>query len=268
METPQPPHSRVTLSGHIEIQGELPPRVTGSGQDAAPSPPPPWWKFWRGAPETILARATVLLALATLLLFFVAVAQAIIAVVQAHILQTTDKSTRKFAAATQEQVEISRLNFRMDQRPYILIQDFPGTFSFPNGQKAKWNIQYINYGKSPSVKEATEAYVWVGKSAISQMEDFFKRTPNRKPDNSANFVTPPNATARPGENGFHYVTLFSDTVVTPDDGAFMQSHDGGVVMAGRVWYSDVFGDDHSTDVCRYTLMSGGVSDCPRHNEIR
>lgn len=58
------------------------------------TPSPPWWKFWLGPPESVLARATVFLAIATLLL-------AGIAAIQAYILATTDASTRKVAEAAQ-----------------------------------------------------------------------------------------------------------------------------------------------------------------------
>jgi hypothetical protein len=171
--------------------------------------------------------------------------------------------------SSEEQVRISRLNFKMDERPYILVEDTKGqSLNFKKGERARWDIQYVNYGKSPAVKAATDAHVWVGKRAISTTDGFFSKSSVIKPEGMAEFITPPNSSAAgPSANGFHYVTLFSDAATTDDDIAFMKANDGGVLVAGRVWYSDLFGDVHWTDFCRYTLVSGAISDCPRHNDI-
>jgi hypothetical protein len=61
--------------------------------------------------------------------------------------------------------------------------------------------------------------------------------------------------------------FFSDDAVTDEEMAFMRAQDGGVIMAGRTWYSDIFGEPHSTDFCKYTLKGGAISDCGLHNEI-
>jgi hypothetical protein len=169
----------------------------------------------------------------------------------------------------QEQVQISRMNFRMDQRPYLLVEDVKGqTLSFKRDEKARWDIQYINYGKSPAVKEETDANIWVRTTAATKMNDFFNKLPKIASPNHTSFIVPPNVNAGKGENGFHYLTLFSDAKITEDDYAFMKTVDGGVIMAGRAWYYDIFGDPHWTDFCRYTLITGAISDCPSHNEIR
>jgi hypothetical protein len=155
----------------------------------------------------------------------------------------------------------------MDQRPYVLVEDIKGqTLDFKKGENARWDIQFVNYGKSPSIKEVTDAHVWVGKNAVAMMDNYFRNLPEIVPPKSAEFIVPPNASG--GPNGFHYVTVWSDAVINPDDVVFMKAEDGGVIMAGRTWYYDIFGESHRTDFCRHTLVSGAVSDCPRHNEIR
>jgi hypothetical protein len=169
----------------------------------------------------------------------------------------------------QEQAQISRLNFRMDQRPYIFVENIPDQPPrFKQAEKARWDVHYVNFGKSPSINEATDAHVWVGKAAYDKAQEFLKGLPFKKPENMASFITPPNATASRGQPGFKFITLFSDSAITDDEFAFINATDGGVVLAGRVWYYDVFGDRHSTDFCRYSLVTGAISDCPRYNEIR
>lgn len=173
------------------------------------------------------------------------------------------------AIQARNQVDIATQDFRMDQRPYILIEDIKGqTKVFTIGEKARWDIHYVNYGKSPSIKEATDAHVWVGKTAFAAMEDFFRNATIIKPQGMAEFINPPNAAAATtSANGFHFVTLYSAAAINADEMAFIKTNDGGVVMAGRDWYFDIFGEAHYTDFCRYTLLTGATSDCPIHNEI-
>jgi hypothetical protein len=126
----------------------------------SPSPTPAvrWWKFWRGPPETVLARATVLLAVATLIL-------AAIAGLQAWILATTDASTReaaraavKSATTAEDALKSARENFRAEQRPIIWLTNDLGAPQFvPNPKKADgtgqivWDWRLTNYGKTPAV---------------------------------------------------------------------------------------------------------------------
>src|ERR1700720_3080413 len=66
METPQP--RQMSVSGRLVIEGQLP-APSSAGSENAPAPPsPPWWKFWRGPPETVLAKISGIASLATVVL--------------------------------------------------------------------------------------------------------------------------------------------------------------------------------------------------------
>jgi hypothetical protein len=69
METPQP--SQVSVSGHIVLQGQLPPASSAASPDNVPAfPPPPWWKLWQRWKDfhKVTAYATLLLAGGTIAL--------------------------------------------------------------------------------------------------------------------------------------------------------------------------------------------------------
>jgi hypothetical protein len=70
-------------------------------------------------------------------------------------------------------------------------------------------------------------------------------------------------------SGFRFVTAQSEGPITKNDGIFIDSHDMGVILVGRVWYDDVFGETHYTDFCKHTLAkSPAISMCGVHNEIK
>jgi hypothetical protein len=115
---------------------------------AQPLPPTPWWKFWKGPPETVLARATVVLAVATLMLF-------IIAVIQAVILATTDVSTRKAADAAVKSAATAKETVNQKdiaQRPWVrLSKPAPVHLSvMDTGVIISLELKAKNIGHSPA----------------------------------------------------------------------------------------------------------------------
>ena len=146
MQTSQPPS--LSASGRIVIEGELPTASAASPENTPAQPLPPWWKFWKFPPETVLARATVLLAVATLMLF-------VIAVIQAVILSTTDVSTRKAAdAAAKSASTAEEAVNQMDiaQRPWVrLSKAAPFSLSVMDpGVIVDLLLQAKNIGHSPA----------------------------------------------------------------------------------------------------------------------
>jgi hypothetical protein len=82
METPQPP--QVSVSGHIVIEGQLSAPGSASSERAPAPPLPPWRRFWKGPPETVLARASVLTTVATAVLAAGTIGLAFVSLSQLH----------------------------------------------------------------------------------------------------------------------------------------------------------------------------------------
>lgn len=263
METPQPPHSQVTISGHIDIQGELP-RASGAATIAAPIPPrPPWWNFWRGPPETILAKATVLLAVATLLLFVAAVAQAVIAIIQAHILETTDASTREAASAAVKSAAAAETALQLtkqEQRPIIWLTNDQGTPEFvldrppsdPTAGQIIWKWHYTNYGKTPALHLSFRSF-----SVI-------------KNEREESFGAPPEghtgAPMPPGKDDFSDVV--SPPGIKPERFAQLMKTDLAIGIEGEFTYYDAAGAQYQTTFCLRHLVSGAITYCPKGNDIK
>jgi hypothetical protein len=115
------------------------------------------WKFWRGPPESILARATVVLAMATIIL-------AVMAAIQIYILAVTDKSTRKAANAAEISANTAQLalltareSVHIEQQPVIWLTGTLGQPQFVLSQKGDntgqiiWEWNLTNYGKTAPV---------------------------------------------------------------------------------------------------------------------
>jgi hypothetical protein len=63
-----------------------------------------------------------------------------------------------------------------------------------------------------------------------------------------------------------YTSILSDDALSDEDIARMRSSDAAIVLAGRTWYRDVFGDLHWTDFCRHPLATGAIAACAQHND--
>ena len=161
METPQAP--QVSVSGQIVIEGQLH-SSTPSPQQPSPQPePPPWWKFWKWRPESVLAGATIVLAAATFLLPYMAWNQT-------AILATTDKSTRKAAEAAGKSAGAAETALQLtkqEQRPIIWLTNDEETPKFvldelPSDATAGqilWKWHFTNYGKTPALHVSFRSFM-------------------------------------------------------------------------------------------------------------
>jgi hypothetical protein len=184
METPQPPH--VSVSGHIVIQGQLPPASSASLDSGPPQPPRPWWKFWQRWEDfhKVTAYATLLLALGTAALAIFSlvtllvthadtrrlIKEARIASKQQHTdtLTALNKTDVQIAALQEQaktmsnQLNLGRDEFAATQRPWISIESMKAfaPLSFVNGGSdivGSFNFVLTNSGRTP----ALHVFPWV-----------------------------------------------------------------------------------------------------------
>src|SRR6266404_728793 len=110
METPQP--RQISVSGRLVIEGQLPAPSSASSENAPAPPSPPWWKFWRGPPETVLAKTSGIASLATVVLAAGTVGLALVSycqLIDSH--ANADRQLRAFEVAEKRQL-----------RAYISVQ--------------------------------------------------------------------------------------------------------------------------------------------------
>jgi hypothetical protein len=125
-------------------------------------------------------------------------------------------------------------------RAYILVEDASSDRRFTPKMPARWDIRVVNYGKTPSVNTTTVAKVWIGKNALNSADAFFG-DPSSNPSAITSFIMPPDH-----RDDYGYASILSDNALSDEDIARMRSSDAAIVLAGRTWYRDVFGDLHWT----------------------
>jgi len=201
METPQPPH--VSVSGHIVIQGQLPPASSASPDSVPLQPPRPWWKFWQRWQDLhkLTAYATLLLALGTAALAIFSlvtllvthadtrrlIKEARIASKQQHTdtLTALNKTDAQIAALQEQaktmsnQLNLSRDEFAATQRPWISIDSMKpvAPLSFVNGGSdlvGTLNFVLTNSGRTLAV----HVFPWVNPVLMTtfNMYDIMSKT--------------------------------------------------------------------------------------------
>jgi hypothetical protein len=230
-----------------------PPLLAPTGEKTMPDPahvplPPPWWKFWQGPSESVLARATVFLAVATIIL-------AGIAAVQAYILATTDASTRTVAEAAQSAagtakatLESSARTFRQEQRAYLWASSFnmanPPVCEIPGGKRICADVHIVNSGRTPATGVRIHRYATFGANA----ESVIKAMKIPSDTSPAGDVL--------GAVGDKWGTAATDVV---NDATAKELLDGttSIYVYGVVQYYDIFGQYHETGFCSYRLPNNG-----------
>lgn len=84
------------------------------------------------------------------------------------------------AKAAQDSVRTMRQQMLLGQRPWVSITKAAPhqTFVFQVGQSIRWDIAYVNSGRSPAIRMATDAGVWHGLSAVADVRVFFPNFPS------------------------------------------------------------------------------------------
>ena len=128
----------------------------------------------------------------------------------------------------------------------------------------------VNFGKYLASNNTLSSSSWFGQNAEKVVDEFFTHLPALPDKFDDQFLIPNigSSNDKLSSPSFTYTTLTSGTAAPSHNAIkYIRSHDGGVMIAGRCWYKDTFGNVYRTDFCFMTLMSGAVSTCSTHNEI-
>jgi hypothetical protein len=173
--------------------------------------------------------------------------------------------------SSSEANRLTRENFMKEQRAYVVI-DQPKDSNIVYmrvGEKVRWDIQFINFGKTPAIHMGTDKGIWLGSNAMNEMEQFFSKLPRAAPHNGEGGLFLPPIIGDGGRNtpGFQYTSIVSESAFSSDDEVFGRTHDKAVVIAGRTWYQDMDGNPHYTDFCDFVIMTGAIGHYEPHTEI-
>jgi hypothetical protein len=159
----------------------------------------------------------------------------------------------------QRAVDLSAINFIVDQRPYIWLSNVgaPQIFQNPDGKvQIVWTFFYLNYGKTPASNMTFEELIRLGDGPFKPT--FGQMGP------SISAPLPPNRTG-------DHATIASEPM-SKEDAAKYFSLENGIVVAGTIKYSDAHGNNYETTFCVGKLRTGDIAyerpaeNC--HNEIK
>lgn len=169
------------------------------------------------------------------------------------------------ARAAQDSLNVSRLHFQREQRPYVMPRIYPIIFS-PN-QKIVVNIFSGNYGKTPAMKVGTAARIFYGKNALAEAYKWFSQSAQIAFSRPYGPNIPPGTPA----SSIEAMISFKDTnqIISEKEFNSLATKDFTVVVAVRQAYADILGNEYWTDFCvgRLANGDGAIAYCPQHNEI-
>jgi hypothetical protein len=189
---------------------------------------------------------------------------------QLAIAQEQAKAAQDSANALKNQVQMTRRNFVIDERPIVIaatIQPYVGV-----GMQIMADIYFGNYGKSPALKARGRGRIFFGKNAMHDAYEWFEgeaRKPLTRSIVGTGVIMPPGApSASEVENHTaHFSTLFSDTVLTKEEFDFVMANDFSAVVVLREEYYDQWGNRYWTDACWSHFANGAIPQCLEHNEV-
>jgi hypothetical protein len=176
--------------------------------------------------------------------------------------------TKRTNDLTSTAVQNAKDQFRVDQRPYV----WPGlllTAEIKMGEKLRVNAYFVNYGKTPAIKQRNAGKVIVtekGKSINQQIDEFFSLIDKNgiKGDES---ILPPGIPQNAKESQ-SFVSCESDIIPITDTAVnFFKDTDGSFAVVGSSIYQDSYGTTYRTDYCSAHLNKTLLAWCSTHNEI-
>jgi hypothetical protein len=247
METPQPP--QVSVSGRIVIEGHLP-ASSGPSSETAPAPPsPPWWKFWRGAPEKVMAKATVALAVGTAMLALGTIALAIFSLIQIFVSRDTEER---------------------QLRAYVYVKPPPfGIMGVVAGSMPYATIAFRNSGQTPAYNLRMGGNIGFGQYPLLPNQKFIDG-----PYGGELFLNPEAETTTGGRvaqrNDVTPEEKQKNMVTQPELDSILNGETHRLYLFGDVTYKDAFGHKRHSEYCFAYFGAGptltAMDYCDRHNE--
>ena len=177
--------------------------------------------------------------------------------------------TRDLARGGDAALVASKEQFAKDQRPYVwpaqLVMIPPKA-----GEQVRVNVFFLNYGKTPALRETSlsKVLVFTSEEVRGQVDSYFDNFDETKISGGSVFIVPPGILPDPLKSEAR-TTARSDFVPnTQADADVIQKTDFSYAVIGVVIYYDAAGTHYRSDYCAMHLADGLMAWCPKHNDIR
>lgn len=165
------------------------------------------------------------------------------------------------------QLDITRAQFRQDQRPYVMSIAKPHLLT--PGHLIMVDFHNGNYGKSPAIKVGGGGKVFFGDDALLHADKWFQDYAPLLFFQRNETILPPNTPASHVEA--RWATVTSDRPVSADELGMLMTKQYSIVAVMRQVYLDGAGNQYWTDSCVSNLAGSSemtLVECNAHNDIR
>jgi len=172
------------------------------------------------------------------------------------------KESHALARAAEGTLAEMRANLVKDQQPYIWA--VPQHPIFEVGKRARWDITYSNYGRSPAHDVTMCSDIAEGIGAFHDMHPYtMQECKQLVRGEFSSMLIPPGH-----QETAVYTSTLGPIVLDQPLIAMITSHDGALAIIGSFFYKDEAGFTYESTFCSYLLASGAIASCSKYNYIK
>ncbi|MGB8013628.1 MAG: hypothetical protein WCF68_18595 [Terriglobales bacterium] len=172
---------------------------------------------------------------------------------------------------TRELIDKTTKQFQIDQRPYVWDSGDmePTRLDVVEGKQLLINLSWINYGRSPALRESGIGDIFVGPDCMEKADRWFASLgTNPLPGAPIKERVIPQGIPPSPEKAFGgFTTIATDHVLSHDEVIYILNTDKPIAMVSRIEYYDGFGNRNWSDKCLSRFKNGALPNCDRHNEM-
>jgi hypothetical protein len=170
------------------------------------------------------------------------------------------------ATTAHSTLSVIQNQFRLDQRPYVLLAPTSRSGFDPSGHFFT-DFFPVNYGKTPSIKGMTDRKMFIGDDAMHQADIWFRNFTKKLKETPLGAGSETLPQGIPGDQKGNWITITSAEPISQKSlSDIILSGNEKVVFVFSIRYTDSSSTPYRTDACFRLLTTGAMSQCPRHND--
>jgi hypothetical protein len=175
--------------------------------------------------------------------------------------------TRDLARGGDAALVASKQQFAKDQRPYVWPAEIVW-HSLKIGEEVEANVYFLNYGKTPALRETSlsQILVFTSEESKKQIDTYFDKFDESKVWGGSMIIVPPGILPDPRKSEA-FITARGDRKPINQQGLDAIHADFGYALIGTTIYYDAAGTHYRSDYCAWHLANDVTAWCERHNEI-
>jgi hypothetical protein len=176
--------------------------------------------------------------------------------------------TRDLARGGDAALVASKQQFAKDQRPYVWPAEIVWR-PLKIGEEVTANVYFLNYGKTPALKETSlsQILVFTSEESKKQIDTYFEQFDESKVSGGSMVIVPPGILPDPRKSEA-FITARGDRKPITQQGLDAIHADFGYALIGTTIYYDAAGTHYRSDYCAWHLANDVTAWCEKHNEIR